>query len=76
MHKNWITPDSQRYYVATEDTKDDFVEAGVPASHIKVTGIPIADKFEDSIDKEAWLSRSFRSKQTNYLNVSRCIWSF
>ena len=57
MHKNWITPDSQRYYVATEDTKDDFVEAGVPASHIKVTGIPIADKFEDSIDKEAWLSK-------------------
>lgn len=57
MHKNWITPDSQRYYVATEDTKDDFVEAGVPASHIKVKGIPIADKFEDSIDKEAWLSK-------------------
>ena len=29
----------------------------MPASHIKVTGIPIADKFEDSIDKEAWLSK-------------------
>ena len=31
MHKNWITPYSQRYYVATKDTKDDFIEAGVPA---------------------------------------------
>ncbi|MBU5271415.1 diglucosyl diacylglycerol synthase [Staphylococcus caprae] len=57
MHKNWITPDSQRYYVATKDTKQDFVEAGVPASHIKVTGIPIADKFEEPINKEAWLAK-------------------
>jgi len=57
MHKNWITPYSQRYYVATKDTKDDLIEAGVPASYIKVTGIPIADKFEESIDKEEWLSQ-------------------
>ena len=57
MHKNWITPYSQRYYVATEDTKRDVVEAGVSASHIKVTGIPIADKFEEPINKEAWLSK-------------------
>lgn len=57
MHKNWITPYSQRYYVATKDTKDDFIEAGVPASYIKVKGIPIADKFEESIDKEEWLSQ-------------------
>lgn len=57
MHKNWITPYSQRYYVATKDTKDDFIEVGVPASYIKVTGIPIADKFEESIDKEEWLSQ-------------------
>lgn len=57
MHKNWITPDSQRYYVATKDTKQDFVEAGIPASHIKVTGIPIADKFEEPINKEAWLAK-------------------
>ena len=57
MHKNWITPYSQRYYVATKDTKNDFIEASVPASYIKVTGIPIADKFEESIDKEEWLSQ-------------------
>ncbi|MCG1190869.1 diglucosyl diacylglycerol synthase [Staphylococcus epidermidis] len=57
MHKNWITPYSQRYYVATKDTKNDFIEAGVPALYIKVTGIPIADKFEESIDKEEWLSQ-------------------
>ncbi|EEQ80319.1 diglucosyl diacylglycerol synthase [Staphylococcus warneri] len=57
MHKNWITPESDRYYVATKDTKNDFIEVGVPASQIKVTGIPISDKFEEHIDQRAWLSK-------------------
>ncbi|MDU3139557.1 MAG: diglucosyl diacylglycerol synthase [Staphylococcus lugdunensis] len=57
MQKNWITPHSQRYYVATEDTKADFMSVGIPASHIKVTGIPISDKFEAPIDKDAWLRK-------------------
>ena len=55
VYKNWITPNSHRYYVATDDTKRDFVNAGIPASDIKVTGIPISDKFESDIDKVAWL---------------------
>ena len=76
MHKNWITPDSQRYYVATEDTKDDFVEAGVPASHIKVTESLLLISLKTPLIKKLGCLASFRSKQTNYLNVSRCIWSF
>ena len=46
--------------MATEDTKEDFVNVGVPASLIKVTGIPISDKFEADIDQQAWLKISFR----------------
>ena len=57
MQKNWITPKSERYYVATETTKEDFMEVGVPASNIKVTGIPISSKFEEYIDQRAWLSK-------------------
>lgn len=57
LQKNWITPNSHRYYVATEDTKKDFMNVGIPASDIKVTGIPISDKFEADIDKEAWLTQ-------------------
>lgn len=56
LHKNWVTPHSQRYYVATEETKQDFINVGVPANHIKVTGIPISHKFEDDIDKTQWLA--------------------
>lgn len=58
MQKNWITPHSQRYYLATEDLKDDFASIGIPKSQIKVTGIPIADKFEEEIDKTSWLRQN------------------
>lgn len=58
MQKNWITPHSQRYYLATEDLKEEFASIGIPKSHLKVTGIPIADKFEDDIDKTSWLRQN------------------
>ncbi|MDK9857845.1 diglucosyl diacylglycerol synthase [Staphylococcus equorum] len=58
MQKNWITPHSQRYYPATEDLKDEFASIGIPKSQIKVTGIPIADKFEEEIDKTSWLRQN------------------
>ncbi|MFQ3853582.1 diacylglycerol glucosyltransferase [Staphylococcus equorum] len=58
MQKNWITPHSQRYYLATEDLKEEFASIGIPKSHLKVTGIPIADKFEEDIDKTSWLRQN------------------
>ncbi|EHJ07383.1 diglucosyl diacylglycerol synthase [Staphylococcus simiae] len=57
LHKNWVTPHSERYYVATEETKQDFIEVGIPADHVKVTGIPIANKFEEHIDRNQWLNK-------------------
>ncbi|MBI5975257.1 diglucosyl diacylglycerol synthase [Staphylococcus canis] len=55
MHKNWITPYSERYYLATEDLKNEFMSIGIPESHLKVTGIPISEKFEMNIDRAEWL---------------------
>ncbi|MBO1199367.1 diglucosyl diacylglycerol synthase [Staphylococcus simiae] len=55
LHKNWVTPHSERYYVATEETKQDFIEVGIPADNVKVTGIPIANKFEEHINRNQWL---------------------
>ena len=57
LHKNWVTPHSERYYVATEETKQDFIEVGVPADNVKVTGIPVAHKFEEHIDRQQWLKK-------------------
>ncbi|MDQ7193091.1 diglucosyl diacylglycerol synthase [Staphylococcus felis] len=55
MHKNWITPFSERYYLATEDLKESFKSIGIPEEKLKVTGIPISEKFEMDIDRESWL---------------------
>ncbi len=57
MHKNWITPYSARYYLATEDLKDEFASVGIPRETLKVTGIPISARFEDRINREAWLTQ-------------------
>ncbi|ORN80279.1 diglucosyl diacylglycerol synthase, partial [Staphylococcus aureus] len=32
LHKNWITPYSTRYYVATKETKQDFIDVGIDPS--------------------------------------------
>ncbi|AKS67526.1 diglucosyl diacylglycerol synthase [Staphylococcus coagulans] len=57
LHKNWITPYSARYYLATEDLKDEFASVGIPRETLKVTGIPISARFEDRIDREVWLTQ-------------------
>ncbi len=57
LHKNWITPYSARYYLATEDLKDEFASVGIPRETLKVTGIPISARFEDHIDREVWLTQ-------------------
>lgn len=55
MHKNWITPNSTRYYVATEDLKAELTNIGIPSEQTKVTGIPVSAQFETPIDREQWL---------------------
>lgn len=56
LHKNWITPDSEQYFVATEDLKQELVAVGVPITNITVTGIPIHEKFNFSVDRDTWLT--------------------
>ncbi|EKU48112.1 diglucosyl diacylglycerol synthase [Staphylococcus massiliensis] len=55
LHKNWVTPDIERYYVATKELKEEFHQVGIPQDNIKVTGIPISEKFEQDIDTRQWL---------------------
>ena len=43
------------------------MSVGIPASHIKVTGIPISDKFEAPIDKDAWLRKHTRPRKPTIL---------
>ncbi|AMY05298.1 diglucosyl diacylglycerol synthase [Staphylococcus condimenti] len=58
LHKNWVTPHSSRYYVATPDLKQEFVNVGVPEDIIKITGIPISEQFDEEIDTKAWMHKN------------------
>ncbi|WP_414051168.1 diglucosyl diacylglycerol synthase [Macrococcus animalis] len=55
MHKNWLTPDSEMYYVATDSLKNELITYGVPEENINITGIPIHEKFSEPIDRNTWL---------------------
>ncbi|WP_323702857.1 diglucosyl diacylglycerol synthase [Mammaliicoccus sp. Dog046] len=57
LHKNWVTSHSNRYYVATEDLKNEIESIGVDKRDVKVTGIPISKQFEASIDRNQWLMK-------------------
>ena len=57
LHKNWVTPHSNRYYVATKDLKKEIESIGVESDAIKVTGIPISKQFEQPIDRYQWLTK-------------------
>ncbi|CAG7914251.1 diglucosyl diacylglycerol synthase [Mammaliicoccus sciuri] len=57
LHKNWVTPHSNRYYVATKDLKNEIESIGVESDAIKVTGIPISKQFEQPIDRYHWLTK-------------------
>jgi processive 1,2-diacylglycerol beta-glucosyltransferase len=51
-HSYWINEGVDYYVVPSEDTKDRFVKKGVPASKIRVFGIPIRSKFVEKMDKK------------------------
>jgi len=55
MQKNWITPESSRYYVAAEHTKQQLTAIGIDEDAVQVTGIPIDNKFEQQVDRAKWL---------------------
>lgn len=51
LHKNWVHDEVDKYYVATEDLKQEMARNGISADKIKVTGIPVRSQFEENKDK-------------------------
>lgn len=45
INKEWITNETDLYFVASNDTKTQAIEQGVPESKIKVVGIPVKKEF-------------------------------
>jgi processive 1,2-diacylglycerol beta-glucosyltransferase len=45
VHPYWISPGTDLYAVASEYTRDELIRQGIAPGCIRVTGIPIAEKF-------------------------------
>jgi len=45
LHNRWVHPEMSKYYVATNEIKDELVSQGFTQDQIEVTGIPIREAF-------------------------------
>ncbi|MGF9913942.1 glycosyltransferase [Paenibacillus ehimensis] len=52
LHQRWIHPDIDKYYVATEQLKQQIAASGVPGHRIEVTGIPLRSPFSEPIGQQ------------------------
>ncbi|WP_248926161.1 MGDG synthase family glycosyltransferase [Paenibacillus hamazuiensis] len=53
LHSRWIHPKIDKYYVATEDLREELVSRGISRRNVMVSGIPIRKAFEQTTDREA-----------------------
>jgi processive 1,2-diacylglycerol beta-glucosyltransferase len=52
-HSQWITPRVDRYCVADEEVKHEFVARGIAPDRVVVTGVPVRGAFEAPLDQPA-----------------------
>jgi len=52
-HTQWIAPGVERYCVAADEVKHEFVARGIPAERIVVTGMPLREEFDGPVDPVA-----------------------
>lgn len=52
VHAAWIHPNLDMYFVATEHTRQSLMKNGIANNKIKITGIPIAAQFAETMGKE------------------------
>jgi processive 1,2-diacylglycerol beta-glucosyltransferase len=53
LHTRWLNRDINKYYVATEELKEQMVSNGVSRQRIQVSGIPVRKQFADHEEREA-----------------------
>ncbi|MCF7935759.1 MAG: hypothetical protein K9L28_05435 [Synergistales bacterium] len=53
LHRMWVNEGIDRYYVGSEAVRDSLVRNGVPQRKIRLTGIPISDRFSQPINRES-----------------------
>lgn len=70
FHPVWYSPDINYYFVATEEIKKSLISHKVDQGKIKITGIPIRERFNNTFDRRQILeSLNFNSLQPVLLIV-------
>jgi processive 1,2-diacylglycerol beta-glucosyltransferase len=49
-HSQWMAPNIDRYCVAAEEVRHEYIARGIPAERIIVTGVPLRAEFEEPVD--------------------------
>jgi len=57
LHRRWVHPAIDRFYVATDDLKAKIERAGIPGDRIIVSGIPVKPEFEQHLSAEHILEK-------------------
>lgn len=68
-HGNWIHPETDRYFVATDELKQAMVEGGVRSERIEVTGIPIRESFQPAVHRAAVYERYHLQPSRRYVLI-------
>lgn len=53
VHRFWLSPSADRYFVAREDNRDHLSALSVPPERVQVTGIPVVPAFAEPLDRAA-----------------------
>ncbi len=49
-HSQWIAPGVERYCVAADEVRHEFIARGIPSARVIVTGLPLRPEFEAPVD--------------------------
>lgn len=52
VHRQWVHPDTDIYFVAAEIVKEDLCAQGISAERVEVTGIPLKARFASTLERE------------------------
>ncbi|WEG11861.1 glycosyltransferase [Pullulanibacillus sp. KACC 23026] len=69
-HSQWLYHSVDRYFVPTEELREDLIRRGIPDANIQTTGIPVMPKFETRTQKSTLLEKWGLSEKSPIVLIS------
>lgn len=51
VHRTWLHPSTDLYFVACKEVREDLVVRGIPWDRVAVSGIPVHEKFSEQLER-------------------------